>query len=188
MSQLSRAIVIPPPDFVSISNTPITAITNIDVTGFAPTTYDNYEVFISNGQPATDQAILEMETSTDGGTTFDTGLSDYTWAGTFSTDTVVHTPEGDPDDAEIQLTLITTNVGNGPNQNVSVKLSVFVPETTEFTTFIWAARTRGATDVLSYIGAAGDRQSAADVDALRFHWSAGLWAAQGDIQFLGIAQ
>jgi len=171
----------------SISNTAISAVTNIDVTGFAPATYDNYEVWISNGQPGNDNVLLEMETSTDGGASFDTGVSDYTWAARRTTEAGAAADEGDPDDTEITLTGVA-GVGNAANENISVKISVFSPETAEFTTFTWSGIFRGGDVALQILAGGGDRQSTADVDGLRFHWSAGVWVAQGNIQFLGIAQ
>lgn len=171
----------------AISNTSITAVTNIDLTGFASATYDNYEVWLSNGQPGNDNVILEMETSTDGGTSFDTGASDYTWAGSRIGEGGVETLGADADDTEIQLTQ-DGGVGNAANENINLKISVFGPEAAEFTAFAWAGMARSIlTDAFQFVGS-GDRQSAADVDALRFHWSAGDWVAQGNIQFLGIAQ
>ena len=172
----------------SISNTAITAVTNIDLTGFASGTYDNYKIIISNGQPANDVVILEMETSTDGGSTFDTGASDYSWArhladeqGTGPFD------NGDADDTEIQLTG-TGTVGNAANENFSGEIIIYRPEDTEFTAITWNQVHRSDTGLLTAGSGAGERQSAADVDAVRFHWSAGDWVAQGSIQFLGIAQ
>lgn len=169
----------------SISNTAITAVTNIDVTGFVPGTYDNYEVWISNGQPADDGVLLEMETSTDGGSSFDTGVSDYTWAKNRVSEGATNSLSGDPDDARIEL---GGTVGNAANENASVKISIFNPETAEFTSFTWQMIFRSTlTDFFTLVGG-GNRQSAADVNALRFHWSAGNWVAQGNIQFLGIVQ
>ncbi|KKK49885.1 hypothetical protein LCGC14_3130560, partial [marine sediment metagenome] len=171
----------------SISNTAITAITNIDVTGFVSGTYDNYEVWISNGQPGNDGVLLEMETSTDGSSTFDVGASDYTWAMLTVDEAGSTLPVADNDDTEINING-NVSVGNAANENLSVKISVFSPETTEFTVFTWAGLFRGTTTGGTMFNGGGDRQSAADVDALRFHWSAGDWVAQGAIQFLGIAQ
>ena len=141
----------------------------------------------SSSQPANDDAILELETSTDGGTSFDTGVSDYTWAGARQGETPAHVDDGDPDDADIQLSL-DDGVGNAANENINLKISVFSPETTEFTSFTWSGLFRDTVTGLFAVFGSGDRQSAADVDALRFHFSAGDWTAQGNIQFIGIAQ
>jgi hypothetical protein len=171
----------------SISNASISAATNVDITGFDSSLYDNYEVWISNGQPGTDAVILEMETSTDGGTSFDTGVSDYSWAAHSMNEGAGESLNGDTDDSEIQLTGGGA-VGNAANENVSAKINVFSPETTEFTAITWSALHRNPSTALQSHQGSGERQSAADVDALRFHFSGGDWLAQGSIQFLGIAQ
>ena len=182
-----KAVVAATAGITSIANTSITATTNIDFTGFASGTYDNYEVWVSNVQPANDGVILEMETSTDGGTSFDTGVSDYTWAVLRFTEAGSRAGAGDPDDSEIEISG-GTGIGNAANENLSAKILVFSPETTEFTSFSWNGIHRDTAAVLATLNGAADRQSAADVDGLRFHWSAGDWVAQGSIQFLGIAQ
>ena len=128
-----------------------------------------------------------METSTDGGSTFDVGASDYTWAVQRTPETGTATGEGDADDTELQLTG-ADEVGFAANENANFKVSIFNPEVAEFTTIYWIGSFRRATGVFSTITGSGDRQSAADVDAVRFHWAAGDWIAQGKIQFLGITQ
>lgn len=173
--------------YTSISFTAITAGTNFDITGFASATYDNYEIWISNGQPGNDGVILRMLTSTDGGTSFDTGTSDYSWAVTADQETAAVDQAGDADDGEIQLSG-TLTVGNAANENISLRISIYSPEATEFTTFTWEGTSRGTTGIFRSLNGAGDRQSAADVNAIRLHWNTGDWIAQGNIQFLGIAQ
>ena len=169
----------------SIANTSITAVTNIDFTGFDSTLYDNYEVWISNGQPGNDGVIPEMETSTDGGSTFDTGASDYSWLVQDAGAAISN--DRDDLDSEIQLSGGQT-VGNAANENISFKISVFGPEATEYTMFTWMGFLRDTGTVHARIVGGGDRISAADVNGLRFHLSAGDWVVQGNIQFLGIAQ
>ena len=169
----------------SITNTACTATTHIDFTGFASGTYDNYEIWISNGQPGNDGVVLEMETSTDGGSSYDVGTSDYTWAGSANTEAGAVNDGADPDDSEIQL-MSTQAVGNAANENVSARISIFMPETTEFTAFTWSTVSRQNDASLQTSTGGGERQSAADVDGIRLHWSSGDWVEQGKIQFLGI--
>jgi hypothetical protein len=171
----------------SISNASISAATNFDVTGFDSTLYYNYEVWISNAQGDNDGAVLELETSTDGGTSFDTGASDYTWS-IFRVDEIAGTSaEADADDAEINVSG-GADSGAATNENLNIKISVYGPAATEFTTFTWLLSHRNNAAVHNSTFGSGQRQSAADVDALRFHFSAGDFVAQGKIQFLGIAQ
>jgi len=174
--------------YTSISNTSISAVTNMDVTGFASGTYDNYEIWISNALPATDAQYLEMETSTDGGSSYDTGSSDYSWC-------MMRVAEdqgsyadgfGDADDSDIAINGPPV-IGNATDEGISVTIQCFMPETTEFTTFLVQTIMRDNTGNLQLTYGGGDRQSAADVDALRFHFTSGNFIAQGKIQFLGIA-
>ena len=175
--------------YTSISNTSISAVTNMDVTGFASGTYDNYEIWISNALPATDAQYLEMETSTDGGSSYDTGSSDYSWC-------MMRVAEdqgsyadgfGDADDSDIAINGPPV-IGNATDEGISVTIQCFMPETTEFTTFLVQTIMRDNTGNLQLTYGGGDRQSAADVDALRFHFTSGNFIAQGKIQFLGIAK
>lgn len=170
----------------SITNTTLSDTDNIDFTGFASGTYDNYMVIISNGRPGTDNTLLEIETSTDGGSSYDTGSSDYRWG--VSQVYMNGTPQdaGDIADTEIQLTG-AQGQGSAAGEHVSFRLMVYLPEEAEFTTFTWEGIMSNVNgDRLATTGA-GWRMEAADVDAIRFHWSSGNWAAVGKIQFLGIA-
>ncbi len=49
----------------------------IDFTGFDASKYDSYLFVLSNIVPATDGAGLDMRTSSDGGSNYDSGASDY---------------------------------------------------------------------------------------------------------------
>ena len=172
---------------VSIQNTALTAVANIDLTGFLPGTYDNYEVWLSNGAPGNDGVQLELETSTDGGSTFDTGSTDYHWNAFSYTNAIQNSQL--LGDAEINLIGTDSGgVGNAANENVNLKIRVFKPEDTEYTTFDWSGTRMSIATNLSGIQGSGARASAADVDGIRIHWSAGNFAAQGNAQLLGIKQ
>ncbi len=171
---------------LSLKNISITSVTNLDLTEFSVGTFDHYEVWISNAQPANDVEFLEMETSTNGGSSFDSGASDYSWAGDTIGEGATNNPDAAADDAEIQIKLETAGVGNTANQNMSVKITVYDPQRNEFTPFTWQGLNRGGVGAFSAFSGGGDRQSADDVDALRFHWTTGNWAVGGRIQFIGI--
>jgi hypothetical protein len=63
-------------------------------------TYSMYKVIIYNFVPVTDEANFYMRTSTNNGTSFDSGVSDYSWVQNAGSDTA---------DSEIQL---ASAVGN----------------------------------------------------------------------------
>lgn len=181
-----NSVVTTPASLTSISNTAITAVTNMDITGFAPDTYDNYDIYISNVKPGTDNQFLNLETSSDGGSTFDNASADYDWAkANIQVSTVLGS--GTDTDAEIRCSARDAQ-GNAVNEHMSVKVTVWRPGDAQFTHFIIAGTgVNISAGGQSYHGW-GQRVSAADVDALRFSWNAGLWAAQGTIQFLGIVK
>ena len=164
----------------------LAAQTNLDFTGFDPALYRNYEIWLSTIQPASD-ATLEMETSTDGGASYDTGVSDYTWAGRQISEGTTESITADTDDSEIQLSLNTAFTGNAVNEYISVKIEMPFPDAVEFTSIIWRGMTMNASTIMADLSGAGHRQSAADVNAVRFHWSTGDFLVQGNAQHVGLA-
>lgn len=170
----------------SIANTALTAITNLDFTGFASGTYDNYKIILSNVRPASD-STLEMETSTDGGTSFDVGASDYSWGVSRLQESGSRFDSGDGDDSEINLTA-GSSTGSAANEHLSGEITIYRPEDAEFTHFTWEINYRGTSTQLFQVTGSGGRQSAADVDAVRFHWATADFVALGSGQHLGIAQ
>ena len=69
------------PTVTVISETVVsTAVASVDLTGFVPADYTSYEVELINVVPATDAATLNARTSSDGGSSYDSGASDYGWS------------------------------------------------------------------------------------------------------------
>lgn len=120
--------------------------------------YDGYMFMLQNVVPATDAVDLILRTSTDGGTTFDSGASDYRYATTNATSI-----------------LICNSVGSDTNEyGISGPVFISGPHL--------AAETYVGSGSLVYKNAAGTitvgslggvRQSAADVDAVQFLFSSG---------------
>ena len=72
--------------FRFISSADVANDATVEFTGFDASKYDAYKLVYSNVIPATDSAGLDMQFSSDGGSTWATGASDYTylrvgWAG-----------------------------------------------------------------------------------------------------------
>ena len=63
-----------------ISSTAISSDATVDITSGLSSTYDEYRIVFESILPATDGAELRMRVSTDAGSTFKTGASDYSWA------------------------------------------------------------------------------------------------------------
>ena len=171
--------------YTSIALTAPTAIANIDFTGFAPASYDNYELWISSVGPVSDNVALELETSTDGGSTYDTGAGNYQFGGIVHKSDNSSANRGSASATEIPLHI---SAGNASGENYSFHINIFRPETTQSTQFSWSGTGHDQTaSQFRHITGGGERISEADVDAVRLHWASGNWQAVGSIQFLGIA-
>jgi hypothetical protein len=169
--------------YTSITNTAVTATTNIDFTGFAPSTYDNYEVWISNVQSVADYGTLWIQTSTDGGSSYDTGSTDYA----FTNGRLKASYSGNLDSSEDAIVLTIFGASNASNENFSFKVQIYLPAEAEYTAFSFTGwGTESDSSAFAIVGG-GFRKSAADVNAIRISWKETTWQARGKIQFLGIA-
>ena len=170
-----------------ISNTSIAAQANMDITGFNSSSYDHYEIWFSSGQPGTDDTRLEMETSTDGGSSFAT--SGYTWF-------IESLGEGLGQNRSVgnttsEIMIIGNNaactLGNAAGEFLSFRMSIIKPEDAVVTVYTWqGVGCDEASQRNSYIGCGLDT-GAEDNDAVRFHMTSGNFVATGKIQFMGLA-
>ena len=62
-----------------ISNTDISSAATYNFTGFTAASYEHYQFHLQNLIPATDNVHFLCRTSTDGGSSYDAGGSDYDW-------------------------------------------------------------------------------------------------------------
>lgn len=65
---------------VPIDNQEVTSVASIEFAGDLSTTYDRYELDVTVITPATDNEKLLLQVSEDGGSTWETGASAYSWA------------------------------------------------------------------------------------------------------------
>ena len=161
-------------------------MSEIVFTGFAAGTYSHYQFWIQD--IAIDATTnLRMRTSSDGGSSYDTGASDYQW---------VHgrvrggsTDQGwDETDENIEV------AGDGNvydwdtdnNSFFSAVMNVFSPEDTRETSFTWVAGWIGGGGDLNCGYYSATRKSTADVDAIKFYPASGAFKALGTIKMLGL--
>lgn len=157
--------------YVKISSVTASNDATVEFTGLS-STYSAYKIIISNLVPATDVVNFNMRTSTDNGSTYDNGASDYSWATRYTQ----HTSAGDnsfsADDADSQITTMT-NLGSDTNENGAIEITLYNPSNTGYTHATWA----GTAILLNGTGysfnGSGARLSAADVDAIQFLMSSG---------------
>lgn len=161
-----------PSGFIFLAAADASNDATIDFTAFDGATYDAYLFVLSNVVPATDAVNLNMRTSTDGGSSYDSGTSAYSWHNASGPhDNVGNTPIWDGDGSDSEIT-IATDVGSGASEyGVTATIWVNGAHLAAYTHVHWNGHfDNGA--CFSLWGS-GRRLSAADVDAVRFLFSSG---------------
>ena len=162
------------------------ASATLDFTGFDATKYDAYVFVLSNIIPATDASVLRVRTSSDGGTSYDSGASDYAFAVeylTFAT-SPVRSEFGDDAAAAID---VTENIGATAGEDgASITLRINGPHLAKETHLDWSGVLTGSSlATRERISGGGVRLSSEDVDAVQFLMSAGN-IASGTITMYGL--
>lgn len=157
------------PDVVKISSQTASSSASIDFTDLS-STYERYVVHFTTVVPATDGANLGVRTSTDNGSTFDSGASDYKTQLVYGFSTAGNGSAWTTSFAAIHSTL---GVGSAANECISGTLEVFNPSAAAYTHMTTRWSLINATG--NYYGgmAAMLRQQATAVDAIQFIFSTG---------------
>jgi len=161
-------------DWELISSATASSSSEITFTGLS-STYDSYQLVIHNLQPATDGSIFLMQTSTDGGSTYDSGASDYAWNSIGTNDGGTFDPEGSAGDTKISLIgdQSSEEMGSGTNETASGYIWIFNPSGTDYTKVFYAFSYTDLVDDQCSVTGGGSRLSAADVDAIRLFMDSG---------------
>lgn len=155
------------------NSTSIDIGSGLDLDAAIDGTYDEHLLIISNYVPATDNVNLHLRTSTDGGSTFDSGASDYTYfamAGNAASATAATSNSAGA--AQILLNS-ASGIGGNTGEASMFEVRISGAATTNDTIFrISSTYVNGAGQAGYYHGTA-QRNSAADVDAIRILASTG---------------
>jgi len=171
-----------------INTTDISSAATYAFTATAAASYDGYGLFLQNIIPVTDDVRMWFRTSTDSGSSYDDGASDYDWNthnyGSYQNDVADNQIElvGDAGSSPYQ-------VGSDTNENgVSGWIWVWGPHLTAYTmiTYHLAMRPAHAGYPLILNDGVGSRLSAADVDAFQILFSSGS-IESGTITVYGLA-
>lgn len=160
---------------------------SVDFT-WAGKTYKKVIIPISAALPASDAVEAWLRTSTDGGSGYDAGASDYEWAlQTLEVDaTATAATLGDDADAQINMTSTSAGrVGNAANEGWSGIVEITFPAETEYTTLNFRGMYTVAAGVGRTVVGSGRRLSAADVDGVRFLFESGN-IASGEFAAYGL--
>ena len=166
-------------NWVLISTTTITGSpSEVDFTFTG--SYRKYRIELENVYGSLDGYNLRMRTSTNGGSSFDTGASDYGYAyGPIGTYGPVSTTS-----STIELTGVF--VGNASDEGINGEIDFFDPLNANLKTFAkWEVfgRTYNSAAPNIWVGS-GYRDSTADVDAVRIYFSSGNLSG-GKIRLFG---
>lgn len=170
-------------DFILITDTTISGTPSaVDFTSGISSTYDQYMVTLSAVKPSTDGVQLNLRTSTNAGSSFDAGGSDYGYGGRTA---IVGSGAEFGTTAAGQVQIAAT-IGNASNEEgVSGVLYFWKPSAASPTLMQWQTVHRESTaGSPSLTMGCGMRQAAADVDAIRFLLSSGTFAS-GRIKLFG---
>lgn len=144
----------------------------LDIPLTSYTSYSAIVIQLENVVPATDNVALNMRFSTDGGSTYETGASDYGWGYNVSAATPFV-----QDAADSEIT-IAEDIGNVSTEGASFKVELIKPFlTTHHTRAIWLGYAAGNAGDANVFSGAGARLATQDTDAVRFLWSSGNFAA-----------
>lgn len=162
-----------------ISSTDLSNDATADFTDFDSSLYDNYLFILNNVIPATDNVAFYMRTSTDGGASYDSGASEYGWVGnrkTFSASPAA-ADIGSGGDTQLFLTLSfssSNNVGSGAGEDgVSGLVWLCGPHLAARSNVDWNINYVSSGGTSTSVRGHGYRDSAADIDAVRFLFSSG---------------
>jgi len=174
------------PGLTFINTTDISSAATYAFTAVDASSYDGYGFFLQNVIPVTDAVFLWLRTSTDAGSSYDSGASDYNWSVQ-----VIGSHRVDLASGEIGITgnVASPNyqVGSAANESgVSGWVWLCGPHLTGYTMVSWEVAYFAADGQMSNMNGGGARLEAADVDACQFLFSSGS-IESGTINAFGVA-
>ena len=158
--------------------------TSIDFASSIDSTYDEYEIHIIQLDPSVDGVELFFRTSTDGGSNYDAGASNYNWV-VLSRYDATDANTNSTGDTEISLTGTGAFIGTNAGEAASGVIKLYHPSDAAYTriSYNMAYSTSGAETVITT--GTGMRLSAADVDAVRIIPASGTLIT-GEFKLYGV--
>jgi hypothetical protein len=139
-------------------------------------TYEAYKIILTDVVPASDDVALQCRTSTDGGSTYDNGASDYRWVTVGWSASGSTLQDEDTADSLIRLSPTSSTAwgwGSATNERGNGEFILYNPSGTGYTIIGGSAHYMNASANAVTSHDMGIRQSAADVDAIQFFFESG---------------
>lgn len=161
------------PGLVLLATASASASATVDFTALIDSSYEHYILEIIDLIPATDNTAIHLRTSTDGGSSFDAGASDYGWSTVeiIGDGAITADAGGDSADSEIHITAQT--LGNAAGESYNAIIHIFNPAGTNNTLFRTESSHVTTNGFPCVSIGSGVRYSAADVNGLRVLMSSG---------------
>lgn len=154
----------------------------ITFTGLS-STYGAYKLVFANVEPASDGVGLYLRTSTDGGSTYDSGAGEYSTTSFFATDSPNSGVSSDVGAAT--YIRISGTVGNAANEDCSGEITLVNPSAAKYSEVFGIGRNVNASGARGVFFFSGARLSAADVDAIQILFSSGN-ISTGEFKLYGL--
>lgn len=150
-------------------------------------TYKKVMLVINGATPATNDVEAWLRTSTDGGSTYDSGASDYLWAVSKvdMTATATQATDGDQSDDSITMTGTAANEGVSSGGGWYGNIDIIYPTETSLTIATFEARVLEAGAISVAIRGVGYRTAGAVVDGVQFLFQSGN-VASGEFTLYGL--
>lgn len=132
--------------------------------------YAAYLIVFNNLQSVDDNIVFQVTVSTDNGSTWKTGATDYAWARATDSETGIPADSGDDEDTRI---ILFTGCGNQPGETLSGKITVFNPMGADRTQFEWSISGQTQAPVFNVQSGGGQYQTAGATNALRLQFGSG---------------
>jgi len=171
---------------VFISSADAAGDTSLDFTGFDSTLYDSYVLVISNLTPVGGDATLRMLSSSDGGSTFDIGATDYSWGYLGIRQTTSPTTVSSGSTGDVKMTMCSTVGGAAGEEGVSGTIEILGPHLARDTMFTWVLSGQSSSSSVAHSTSGGGRRNAsADVDAVQLYFSSSRTIGSGTATLYG---
>ena len=163
---------------VTASSSATVSFTNIS------STYDTYMITFNRVVPATNNVQMRIRTSTDNGSTYDSGASDYKYAiiSLAADSTNYNTASTASSFVLINNPTITSTATSG---GLNGTLNLFNPSSVSQKQYFWNTTHVDAGPALNMTYGSGNTAIIADVDAIQFYMSSGN-IASGTFRLYGI--
>jgi hypothetical protein len=163
-----------------ITKSTFSAAANVDLTAFDSGTYDAYRIYLY-GAPADDSSKLFMRTSTDGGTTFDSG-SNYKFSGKITQ--LGQTTDVTAGATNSKVELVSLGLGNAVGENFNIIVDMSKPDEADKVGFTWRGTFVDDAGNSHRVRGGASKINVEDIDAIQFYGQLGN--ITGSYVFLGI--